>query len=889
VTAPAAAPPTGRRARRATQAPARAYDARLRPPALPVGHLARPRLDAALEAGAQTRLTLVSAHAGSGKTVLLAGWEQRTELPVAWLTVDRDDGASSRFWAALEAALERAGVAPVGRGRAGGEPHLRIVAAAAAVDRPVTVVIDDLHELDADLLGGGFDALLRQAPPQLRLVVATRADPPFPLHRLRLAGELTELRATDLAFTPDEARAVLGAAADRLSERALSTLHERTEGWAAGLRLAALSLERAPDGEELVAAFAGDDRSVADYLVSEVLARQPEERRAFLLATSVASRLPAELATLLSGRADAYELLEQLEAENLFVVREGTSRSVFRYHRLFREFLRAELARSRPDEVPALNELAAAWCHTHDDPLPALEHAVAASSWPLADEIVAECWEELLGAVDPESLRPALQRVPADACRSHGALGLLVGLTLLNAGEPEEGRALAGRALHLLGGAARAGSALAAYGGATLARRRGDVGEAERCAEAVLAEPAAPGAAGLRGAHVRRAVGGVQLGAALVVHGELDVAERALELAHERALDEGLDAIAADAVAQLALVEASRGRLRRSATFARDALALARRRSAETVAADLALAWAHLQWDETDEAAEHAALAATAARRAGDAGGAVAAALLGALVDGTRGAAGADRALRRLRTALGEGGAGAVPHFLAPVLLTADARLLSIRGDLDAALRALEGLDAHDAASRVAWALCRARLELAAGRPGIALETLARARADAESAAPAQAIELCLLGAVAHAEERERMAAAARLDLALELAAVEHYRRVFVEGGPAVQALLVESIRRGTPHRAFVGELLSSFERRAPGVEITKPELLEPLSARERAVLRYLPTLMSNTEIAGELFLSVNTVKTHLRSIYRKLGATRRRDAVERARRLELL
>jgi LuxR family maltose regulon positive regulatory protein len=838
-------------------------------------------------------MTLVSAHAGTGKTVLLSGWCGQTKHRVAWVSIDRRDNTGSGFWLAVDQSLQHV-VGPGWRPRRSRlEPDapLSILTRASALEQPVTLVLDDLHELERPALLEGFGDVVRQAPPQLRFVVATRSDPAFPIHRLRLSGELTEVRAAELAFTHEETRGLLGDAGGRLSDEGLDVLRERTEGWAAGIRLAALTLVRTLDADGFVADFAGDDRSVADYLVSEVLARQPAHRRDFLLATSIATRLSVDLAALLSGRPDAAELLEQIEAENLFLTRVGTSRVDFRYHRLFREFLRAELKRSNPELLPQLHERAAAWTHAHGEPFAAIEHAVGAQAWEVADQIAAESWEELLAAGDSAWLRDVLEGATLEpGWRQHHSLRLLVGLSLLEAGEAAQGATIVARALGELDG--NGSCALASYATAALARRRGDAVAAAASAQAVLELPAVDGADALRRTHVRRAVGGVGLGSALVALGDLDAAERVLDAAHEHALEEHLDATIADAVGQLALLEAARGRLRRAAAYGDQAATMSGHQGAsgalQVVGGRLACAWVHLQWDELDDAEACVEEATAAARICGDVGGAAGAALVGALVDASRGANGADRGLRRLRGAFAVGPASAVARWLVPVLATAEARLLAARGDLDAAWAALEALEPADDDVRLARAVTRARLQLALGRPQRALGELEQAWG-LTGGLVVHAIEAELLAAVAHSEEREREAASARIGRALELAAVERYRRVFVEGGPAVQALLVESVRHGTPHRSFVGELLASFERRAPGVEITKPELLEPLSSRERAVLRYLPTLMSNTEIAGELFLSVNTVKTHLRSIYRKLGATRRREAVERARRLELL
>ncbi len=276
---------------------------KLVPPRLPAGFVPRPRLIALLDRGCLGTLTLVSASPGTGKSALLAAWaaEEERKPDVAWLSLDRDDNWAPRFWAGVERAL-------TGRARsraASSEPVGRIVDHVTRRSSPVALVLDDFQELESRSVLGAVQSLVDRAPPQLHIVLSTRADPRLRLHRLRLAGALTEIRAADLALTFEECRALLGPVADRLTDEDVETLRRRTEGWAAGIRLAALSLERANDPARFVHRFAGDDRAVSDYLLGEILERQPAARQTFLLRTSVPDLLTADLADELTGSRGA--------------------------------------------------------------------------------------------------------------------------------------------------------------------------------------------------------------------------------------------------------------------------------------------------------------------------------------------------------------------------------------------------------------------------------------------------------------------------------------------------------------------------------------------------------------------------------------------------------
>ena len=369
------------------------------------------------------RVTVLSAPAGSGKTVLLQSWVCAAGLAecTAWVPVQSEERDPQRFWISVADGL---------RGTTAGAELVRPLTAApdldgwAVVERlledlsrlpeRIWLVIDDLHELESGETLAQLTQLALHVPAQLRLVLATRQDLWLGLHRLRLEGELTEIRAADLRFTSDEARALFDAAGVKLSDPAVALLVERTEGWAAGLRLAALSLARHPDPQRFAAEFCGSERMVAEYLLAEVLERQGEEVQRLLLRTSILERVNGELADLLTGARGGERVLQDLEQAGGFVVPLDIRRSWFRYHTLFADLLQLELRRSEPALLSALHGAAAGWFAGHGYPVEAIRHAQAARDWDLAVRLLCDNWLGLVLAGRGGTARELLARFPAD-------------------------------------------------------------------------------------------------------------------------------------------------------------------------------------------------------------------------------------------------------------------------------------------------------------------------------------------------------------------------------------------------------------------------------------------------------------------------------------------
>jgi len=870
--------------------------------------VSRPRLLRLLEAGTRGPLTVLAAPPGAGKTILLASWMMGGQPPgpVAWVTVDRGDHDPTRFWAHVVAALRSSGAVPpdgllAGLGPPAPDATQEFLAALvnglAELPGPVVLVLDDLHEATCPAVATGLQFVLRHAPPQLRLVLASRADPPLSLQRLSVAGQLTEIRAAELAFTPAEAGELLAGLGVGLPDGELETLCTRTEGWVAGLRLAALSLRDHPDPGRFVAEFAGDDHAVAGYLVEEVLARQPSEVQEFLLRTCVTDRLCGGLADALTDRRDGERMLALLEHDHAFTTGLGPGRAWYRYHPLFAELLRAELRHRLPGDIPELHRRAAAWHAANGLVEEAVDHALAGRDPDGAAGLLATHGFAILLDGQAETLRKLLGRLPVSKVRADRELALVAGAGRLALGELEEADAWLE-----LAGARRPGSGAAgSLAGVLRARLRGDVDGVVSAAGPLLASP--PEAGWGEGAVEadRRALVLSILGAAELWSARLDDAAAHLEESRALAEGGGREHLALVATGHMALLEAVRGRLARAHRLGREAAEVVERRgwsaSAPAACGELALAW--VAWCRDDLAGALGAL--ERARRAARAGRDPPAVLAVALVEARLAASGsredAGDGLARLRAALAEVAGWRLPRLLADAARSAEAGLLLAAGDETGVADLLGGGDAGE--RPVGEAVILARLQLARGDPGAAAGVLAPLHGGwAPAPCPATLIEAWLLDAVAHRRLADHTAAAESLERALALAAPEGYPRVFVEGGAPVRALLADHLHRGTAHRALAKALLEGLlsQMTGPVASVgggspppTLPVLVESLSEREHVVLRYLPSMLSAGEIAAELYVSVNTVKTHIKSIYRKLDANRRWDAVRRARQLHLL
>ncbi|MEV4493428.1 LuxR C-terminal-related transcriptional regulator [Micromonospora coxensis] len=874
---------------------------RLAPPALPEPLLLRPRLTARLDAGAAGPVTLVRAPAGWGKTTLLATWARGTSEPgPAWVQVEEGD-SGERLWAYLAAALH---------GVAGHEPgpplpaatprpdQLELLAAAlAAREQPVVLVLDDLHRVADPAALTGLEFLLRHTDGRLRLVVGARGELPLPLHRLRLAGELTEIGPGELAFTVDEVADLLVAHGTPLPAAAVTRLRERTGGWPAGLRFAALAVRERPDPERWAERFGGDQPEVAAYLRTEVLGGLPPQTRELLRRTAVSPAVRADLADVLTGRDDGGQVLAGLARDGGLLHADDSDPPWYRAHPLLADLLRDEFAGLDEGDRRELHLRAAGWYAGHDRPAEALRHALAAREWDRASELLLTGWPEL---VPYDHRAPAVAPPPppsAEAIRRDPELALACAAERAYAGDAEAAEARLRDAV----AAAQSLPAprrdrfrrLATAVELSLARLAGDHREVRAAATRLLGTrvptgstaDADPRSGAGEDADVR-AVAGAALGLVDLAEGDLRAAAARLGGAYDAAREADRARTALVCAARLALLRALAGELRAAERTARAALEMPPCQGwssrVECAHAHLALALVAVHRDQPEEATAHLALTGAAGA---EGTGAAAAALCRATL--LRDAGEAAAAARLVAAARVE---GRPDGELADRLLALEADLRGEQGDVDTA-RGLIADRAREPDPAPALAVALARVELRAGdvrAAGYALPEWDGAVAEGWPL-PVR-LAAGVLDAVLARRGGDDRRAGRLLERVLDLAAPEGYRRVFTRAEPAVRDLLAAHLDSGTAHWPTVSDLVRGAEEPAARGPVGADRALdEPLTERELTILRYLQSILSNVEIAGELSLSVNTVKTHVRNIYRKLDATRRREAVRRARELRLL
>jgi LuxR family transcriptional regulator, maltose regulon positive regulatory protein len=855
---------------------------------------------AALDRASERKVTVISAPAGSGKTCLLRAWAgrpgQRHRLAV--LHVRRDQHDAQDFWLCLLNAVRQAsGTA------SGAEPPAATVGfnGRAMVDRVLAeladhhgrlvLVIDDLHELSSRDALAQLTRLLTHLPPNVHAVLTTRRDLRLGLHRLRLAGELAEIRAADLRFTERETRELLAASGIALSEAGAALLHQRTEGWAAGLRLAALSLAGHPDPERFVEEFSGTNRAVAEYLLAEMLDRQPGDVQHLLLRTSLLDRVNAELADLLTGRPGSERILLDLEDANAFVVSLDPERTWFRYHHLFADLLRLELRRMLPEEVPALHRRAAGWFGEHGFVVEAIQHTQAAGDWHDAARLLADhsfsltldgqaqTIQVLVRAFPPgASADPELALVRAGSVLVQGRLDeaaahLAVAETYAETAPPERRRRLqvAIAALRL-----------------SLARRRGHLAGVLKQVEFLDTPVTGPSDEDIALGSDLRAVALMNLGTVEAWSLALPEAERHLEEGAILAREIGRPYIEVGCLSELGFAS----KIHSFATTqrrCREAIAAAERHGwgAEPVIAPalLTLAASMIYTGDFDEGERW--LRRTRGALEADAGPGIR--LLAHIGNGMLQAGrgrlheaveefGAAESLRSELT-----GTHALANQVTGWLLATQARL-GMTGEARAALAALD--DEQARAGEVGNA--RAMICLAEGDPAAALGAV---RDVLDGRAPVigylTVVETHLIAGLAYRELGDQRAANQAAERALALAEPERPVLPFLMTGS--RDLLEALPRHETAHAALLTDLLDIMHGASPAAQDQSAPQPEELSPGELRVLRYLPTNLSRLEIASELSVSLNTVSTHIRSIYAKFGVRDRSSAVQRARELRLL
>ncbi|WP_435737916.1 LuxR C-terminal-related transcriptional regulator [Cellulosimicrobium sp. PMB13] len=867
-------------------------------PAPPPSTVRRPGIEARLDDAGSRRLTLVSAGPGWGKTTTVAAWARSRPGPrVAWLTLEPFDDTPTAFWSDVLAALREAGAVPAGHplaaitvpSRMSAALLRRILRGIEELPEPVVLVLDDVHHLATADVSSTVDDLLRYPLP-LHVVVLTRIDPLFHLERLRGQGEVVELAASDLAFDAT-AVAALGALHGRaLPAHEVEHLLTETGGWAVGVRL---RVEAAPDATGRARA----ERSAAEFLLTEVLGRRDPVVRQFLLRTSVATTVCVELAETLDPGAPAGRLLPELAESDGFVTALGDQRRWYRYHPLLREMLQSELRLEDPGAVPAAHRAAARWLVRHGDPLRALEHAVAAEDWELAGTVFVEGAAVHLVGPHRQAVAEVLRSVPFADLPPDVALHLCAGSLALVDDRFEAADHHVARARRLVGDGTvdPVAPAVVLLGllEASVARSLGDVRRQATSAGAALAAAAAvPFPFPALETYRRLAL--AQRTAALAwcaVPSDLDPVRAPTTRSPDTAgvVDGARRLVDLEAQGAVALLEVARGRLADGETLARAAVDAARTSGWETHvqarAAHVALVWAQYlraHDDGLDSALVHALSVDGGGREPASE---AAAHLVQSLLAASRGHG---RSARQALVAADRALGGApVPAVLADlwVRATTEVRLLETPGAVGpSGPLPPSRADGESLGSAALAAVCRARLHLAAGRTGAALQELGSGTDEQAVQDDLVRVEAALVEASALAHAGTRRADDA-LDRALGLAAGEGLVRPFLTVGSPE---LLPALARAVAHR---GDALSE-RLRAHLPHDDRPEpapLAEPLTERELSILAVLPTMESNVEIAEDFFVSVNTVKAHLKALYRKLGVGSRREAVRRGRELGIL
>ncbi len=886
----------------------------------------RPRLHEHLSRGAKSKLTLISAPAGFGKTTLLAEWLAAAppgERSAAWLSLDQADNQLALFWTYLITALQTVapgvGASALSLLQAPQPPPIETVLAPVlnelgAMHNDIVLVLDDYHMVEASDIHNGMTFLLEHLPPRLHLVITTRADPALPLGRLRAGGDLAEIRAVDLRFTPDEAVAYLNEAMGLdLGASEVAALEARTEGWIAALQLAALSMQGRNDTAGFIEGFAGDDRYIVDYLVEEVLQRQPEPVRSFLLQTSILDRLSGPLCDAVTGQGGGKAMLEALDRGNLFLVPLDDRRRWYRYHHLFADVLRARLLDGQPDRVPDLHRRASAWYEQEGEPSEAIRHALTAQDFERAAYLVELAIPAMRQARQEATARRWLEALPDELIRVRPVLSVGYAGALLVSGQLEGVEARLRDAERWLDTTAdarmgpdapssgmvvvdeeefrRLPGAIAIYRAAqalALGDVAGTVTHARRALDLVADDD-----------HLGRGAAAGFLGLTYWRSGNLEAAHRSWVDAMASLLTAGHVSDAIGCAIALADIELAQGRLGEAMRTYERGLALATERGAPALrgAADMHVGISELfrERNDLEAASEHL----LTSRKMGDQNGLpqnpyrsrVAAARIRQAEGDLDGAL--ELLTKAERLYVGDFSPDVRPiAALKARVWIAQGKLSEARGWAQrrglSATDALTYVQEFEHISLAAVLLAQGIHDGADDTIGEAADLTERLLVAAEDAGRhGPAIEILVVQALARHARGDSAGAMASLDRAVALAGPEGYVRVFIDEGPRMAVLLKLAAKQPNAP-SHVRRLLAALAMAAGAAAVAQP-LIESLSERELEVLRLLETDLSGPDIARELVVSLSTVRTHTQNIYTKLAVNGRRAAIRRAAELGLL
>ena len=891
------------------------------------GVIPRPRLDRRLHGDALPSLTLVSAPAGFGKTTLLSQWVAAAStgrVATGWLSLDSRDNDPARFWSYVVAAL-RTAAPEVGAGalallqssqpsRSSQSSMEAVVATLLndldAISNELVLVLDDYHVIDSQDLHEAVAFFVERLPPQVHLIVGSRADPPLPLARLRVRGDLFEIRAADLRFSVEEARTYLNEAMGlHLTTTDIVALETRTEGWIAALQLAALSLQGRKDIADFIASFAGDDRFIVDYLVDEVLQRQSEDVRSFLMQTSLLSRFTASLCAAVTGQGGAQAMLGMLDRANLFLVPLDDRRVWYRYHHLFADMLQARLLDEHPELVPEVHRRASDWYADNGDRPEAIRHAMAAADLTRAAELIELALPMIRQTRQEATLRHWLEALPNELFEArpvlsiglvgaHMATGDVAGVeALLDSVErwlepPIEPGDIAGQASAAMvvvdhDEFLRLPAQIAVYR-AGLALMAGDIhgtiGHANRALELIATDD-----------DVSRGAAAALVGLAHWAIGDLEAARRRYSDAAASFVKAGFLSDVLGCSLALADIQMAQGALGDAMRTFESGLSLVSGHGAVRGTADMHVGVSELlrERNELDDALRQLRASQELGEHAGLPQNAYRWRVAMARVRQARGDL--TGALELIEQAERVYNTDFSPD-VRPVAAVR-ARVHLAQGDMESALRwaSDRGLATDDELSYVREfehitlaraLLARAAVDRSGHGSGDAIRLLGRLREAAEDGQRAgSAMEILILLALAHQSRNDTRAALTALEPALQHAQSENYVRLFLDEG----APMVTLLRTATQHGVAVDyalRLLAALDGRAQTP--VENRLVNELSVRELEVLRLLRSELSGPDIARELMVSLNTMRTHTKNIYTKLSVNNRREAVRRAAELGL-